>query len=71
MSNPKLGTHVEAFGKSLHTGHKGTVAADYINMILVKSDDPKYVMSHTNTIGEGKYFQIDARYCKEIKDGNI
>jgi len=68
MSKLQIGTHIEAFGKSLHKGHKGTIVADYINMLLVKADDPKYILAHGNTIGEGKYFQIDRRYYKELKD---
>lgn len=67
MSNFKIGTKIQATAKSIHTGQTGTVVANYISMLLVEASDPKYELSHKNTIGEGKYFQIDARSCKEVK----
>lgn len=67
MSKFPIGTKVEGITKSLHLGHKGTVVADYINMLLLEAEDPSYRLAHKNTIGKGKYFQIDTRYCKVVK----
>ena len=62
-----VGTPVTAFGASIHANIKGTVVADYVNMYLIKADDPTYALGSTNSIGEGTYFQIDTRYIKETK----
>ena len=64
----EIGTKVEATAKSKHVGQTGTVVADYINMLLVKADDEKYELAHKNSIGEGKYFQLDSRAVKVLKD---
>ena len=32
--------------------------------MLVKADDPKYSGAHKNSIGEGKYFQVDTLLYK-------
>ena len=64
----KIGTKVLAFGKSLHAGQKGTVVEDWGNYLLVKADDETYPGAHNNTGREGKYFQLDSRLCKELKD---
>ena len=65
-----IGKHIMAVGKSLHAGYAGVVVADYQTMLLVKSDDDSYVHAGRNSIGEGKYFQIDSRMYKEIKETN-
>ena len=64
----ELGTHLLAFGKSLHAGHSGHLVADYGDMLLLKSDEAKYPGAHKNSIGEGKYFQVDALLVRQIKD---
>ena len=63
-----LGKRITAFGKSLHAGQTGTVVADYGSMLLVKADDEKYTGAHKNSIGEGRYFQVDNLLVKELKD---
>jgi hypothetical protein len=60
------GAKILAFGKSIHAGQTGTVVADYGTMILVKADDESYVNARKNSIGEGKYFQVDNLLCKEL-----
>lgn len=59
--------HILAHGKSIHAGQTGIVIADYGNYLLVKADDESYSGASTNSIGEGKYFQVDNLLCKEIK----
>ena len=62
-----VGKRIQAIGKSHHAGQIGTVVADYGNMLLVKAADESYSDAHKNSIGDGKYFQVDSRVCKEIK----
>ena len=59
-------TKILAYGKSHHAGQKGVVVADYGMMLLVKADDEAYSGAHKNAIGEGKYFQVDSRYIREV-----
>jgi len=63
-----LGVRVQAFGKSQHAGQIGTVIADYGEMLLVEAQDPKYKDAHKNSIGEGRYFQVDSLLVKQLKD---
>ena len=63
-----VGKKIQAIGKSHHAGQTGTVVADYGNMLLVKADDEDYSDAGKNSIGDGKYFQVDSRMCKVIKD---
>ena len=63
-----LGKKILAYGKSIHAGQTGTVAADYESMLLLKADDESYAKAYKNSIGEGKYFQVDSRLCREIED---
>ena len=63
-----IGKKITAFGKSLHAGQTGTVVADYGTMLLVKADDDKYAGASKNSIGDGKYFQVDNLLVKEVKD---
>ena len=63
-----INKHVMATGKSLHAGHKGVVTKDYGHMLLIKADDEKYSHAYKREGMEGKYFQLDARNFKEIKD---
>jgi len=60
------GLHIEATGKSLHAGQQGIIAADYVNMLLILADNTNYPLAFTNTIGDGKYFQLDRRWFKEV-----
>jgi len=62
------GKHIKAFAPSKHAGQTGVVVADYISMLLVKADDDKYIHAHNNSIGEGKYFQVDNLCVRELKD---
>ena len=62
------GKKITAFGKSLHAGQSGTVAADYGTMLLVKADDESYSGASKNSIGDGKYFQVDNLLVKEVKE---
>lgn len=57
-----------ATGKSLHAGQKGTVVKDYGHMLLIKADDEKYTNSYKHPEMEGKYFQLDSRNYKVLKD---
>lgn len=66
MSRLSIGTKVQASSKSKHSGQKGSIAADYGNHYLVKADDESYEKAFTSVDKEGKYFQVDERYCKEI-----
>ena len=68
MSKFEVGMKILPFGKSMHAGHEGIVVADYGNYLLVESTEPKYEHAHKNTIGEGKYFQVDALLAKESED---
>jgi len=63
-----LSSKVEATSKSLHAGQTGTIVADYGTMILVKADDESYSGAHLSSGREGRYFQVDSRCIKEIKD---
>ena len=63
-----LDKRIEATAKSLHVGQKGTVVADYGNYVLVKADDETYNNSFTSSGREGKYFQVDTRLIKAVKD---
>ena len=63
-----IGVKILAFGKSMHAGQKGTVVADYGNYLLVKAEDEKYEHAHKNSIGDGKYFQVDNLLAKELKE---
>ena len=65
-----IGGEVQATGKSLHAGQTGIVVADYESMLLVKVDDESYHNASKNSIGEGKYIQVDALLCKQLKDNN-
>lgn len=65
-----IGTHVQAITKSKHSGQSGVVVADYGNMLLVKADDQSYLPASTNSIGDGKYFQLDSRLYKILKETN-
>jgi len=64
----EIGTKIEATAKSKHVGQTGTVVADYLNMLMVKADDESYPLSFKNKIGDGKYFQVDSRAVKVLKD---
>ena len=64
------GTHVQAIAKSKHSGQAGIVVADYGTMLLVKADDQSYSLASTNSIGDGKYFQLDSRLYKILKGTN-
>jgi len=66
MPKYDTGTHILAYGKSHHAGQSGTVVADYGSHLLVKADDLSYEGAHRNSIGEGRYFQVDNLLCKEI-----
>ena len=61
-------TKILAYGKSKHAGQSGTVVADYGNYLLVEATDQKYTGAHKNSIGDSKYFQVDIRYIREVKD---
>ncbi len=61
-----IGTKVLATAKSLHSGQTGVVVGDYVNMLLVKVDDESYTNASSNSVGEGKYFQLDIRAAKRI-----
>jgi len=63
-----IGAHVTAFGKSLHAGQSGIIVADYEAMLLVKADDPSYHGAHRNSIGDGRYFQVDNLLYKINKE---
>jgi len=63
----KPGTKIIATGKSLHAGQKGTVIADYINMLMVEAEDQSYANAHTNSTHDKKCFQVDSRWVKEVK----
>lgn len=63
-----IGAKVIAFGKSIHAGQTGTIAADYGNYILIKADDEKYQHAHKNSGREGKYFQVDELLLKQVKE---
>lgn len=63
-----VGVRILAFGKSHHAGQKGIVVADYGSMLLVKAEDESYPEAHKNSIGEGKYFQVDNLLAKQLKD---
>ena len=65
-----IGCHVTAFGKSLHCGQSGEIVADYGSHMLVKADDESYSGAHKNTIGPGKYFQVDSLLFKINKAPN-
>lgn len=71
MPSYNLGTRIQAFGKSLHAGQTGKIVADYESMLLVKADDPKYSGARKNSIGEGKYFQVDSLLVKQLKDNPL
>ena len=64
----KPGTKITTTTKSLHFGQSGTIVEDYGNMYLVKADYEKYEKAFTAEGREGKYFQVDARFCKEVVD---
>lgn len=64
----KKGVHVMAFGKSHHAGQTGIVAADYGTMILIKADNESYPNAYKNSIGDGKYFQVDNLLLKQLKE---
>lgn len=64
----EIGTHVVAFGKSMHAGQSGTIVRNYGNHYLVEADDPKYIHAHKNSIGDGRYFQVDALLIRQLKD---
>ena len=63
-----IGAKVIAFGKSMHAGQTGTVAADFGNYLLIKADDEKYQHAHKNSGRDGKYFQVDELCVKQVKD---
>lgn len=62
----EIGMKVQAFGESLHAGHKGTVAADYERYILVKADNESYSKAFKSKGREGKYFQVNRKTLREI-----
>ena len=64
----KPGTKIITTSKSLHFGQKGTIEEDYVGTYLIKADDETYDKAFTSTGREGKYFQVDARWCKEDID---
>ena len=66
-----VGTRIMAFGKSHHANQTGTIVADYGNYYLVKADDESYDGAHKNSIGDGKYFQVDSLLVKQLKDTNV
>ncbi len=61
-------TRIIATSKSKHAGQTGTVIADYGNMLLIKTDDESYSGAHKSSERPGKYFQVDSRWIKELKD---
>jgi hypothetical protein len=63
-----LNKRIQAFGKSHHAGQTGSVVADYGEMLLVKADNEKYSGAHKNSIGDGKYFQVDRLLAKQLKE---
>lgn len=62
-----IGKKIIATGKSLHAGQIGVVVADYGNYLLIQADDEDYSGAHKNSIGDGKYFQVDSRTVKILK----
>jgi len=64
----KIGTHILAFGQSLHAGQTGIVVADYDSHLLVKADDQSYSGAGKNSGREGKYFQVDSLLARQLKD---
>ena len=64
----ELGDHIQCIGKSMHAGQSGILVADYGNFLLLKADDPKYSGASKNSIGDGKYFQVDNLLVKQLKD---
>ena len=63
----KPGTYVKALSKSLHEGQTGVVVADYGSHVLVKVHDETYSGAGKNSIGEGKYIQIDSLLALEYE----
>jgi len=66
----KPGTHVQAFGKSLHAGQTGIVAADHGEYIMILADDPTYQHAARNSIAPkdspNRYFFVDTLLLKEL-----
>ena len=63
----KPGTKVIATAKSIHSGQKGTVVADYVNVLLVEAEDQSYINAHKNSTHDKLCFQLDARAAKKVK----
>lgn len=63
-----IGKQIQATGKSKHAGQTGVVVKDYGSMLLVKADDESYSGAHKNSVGEGKYYQVDSELIKVLKD---
>lgn len=63
-----IGTHVMAFGKSLHAGQKGILTDKYDDMVSIKVDDESYQYAFNRLSREGKYIHVDALLIREIKD---
>jgi len=66
-----LGASILPFGKSIHAGHPGIVVADYGSMLLVKSTEDKYPGANNNSIGDGRYFQVDSLLMKITKLADV
>ena len=66
MSRLPIGTKIQATSKSKHSGQKGSITADYGNMLLIKVDDESYDKAFKSSGREGKYIQVDNRAVKEI-----
>jgi len=62
----EIGSHLVAFGQSLHAGQSGTLVADYGEFLLIKADDEKYSGASKNSIGEGKYFQANHLLVRQL-----